>query len=229
MPDRRRRPHQRPWPAASDPRAPTPGAGAAPRSEHQTGPPRRGPDRRSCSSSGVGLEIAERAPEPSHASPTPIVTAPGAVLHAVPARPLLKAITASASPPTTSSTPWRCPTGATPVPSSAVDRGSSSTTGPCASRCRPPSTTSSPSSGPSSRPCTGASSARARPPRFRATRSSTSTPPVTATSGSRGHGGTDLLPLEPRRHRARSASLGASGTTGTTVFTLRLFSVADQN
>jgi hypothetical protein len=72
---------------------------------------------------GVVLEILSGHQSRPTPSPTSIATAPGAVLHAVPARPLLKVIVSPGQPPDDLLNALAVPTGATPVASSAVDRG----------------------------------------------------------------------------------------------------------
>ena len=102
-----------------------------------------------CSWSGLGLELASGSQSRPTASPARIATARGAVLHAVPARPLLKAIV-SVGP--TPRRPAQRPGRAQRAPRRCRARpstgASSPTTGRCASRCPPPSRTSSRSSGP---------------------------------------------------------------------------------
>ena len=72
---------------------------------------------------GVALELASGSQSRPSAAPTRIVTARGAVLHAVPARPLLKAIVSTAQPPDDLLNALAVPKDATPVPSSAIDLG----------------------------------------------------------------------------------------------------------
>jgi hypothetical protein len=72
---------------------------------------------------GVGLELLSGNQSRPTAAPTKIATARGAVLHAVPARPLLKAITSAGQPPDDLLNALAVPRGATPVPSSVVDNG----------------------------------------------------------------------------------------------------------
>ncbi|HEY5023434.1 MAG TPA: hypothetical protein VII76_00535 [Acidimicrobiales bacterium] len=72
---------------------------------------------------GVGLEVLSGSQSRPTASPTRIATAKGAVLHAVPARPLLKDIVAGGQPPDDLLNALAVPRGATPVSSSAVDQG----------------------------------------------------------------------------------------------------------
>jgi hypothetical protein len=72
---------------------------------------------------GVALELVGGHQSRPTAAPTKIATARGAVLHAVPARPLLKAIVTTGQPPDDLLNALAVPKGATAVPSSAVDRG----------------------------------------------------------------------------------------------------------
>jgi len=72
---------------------------------------------------GVGLELLSGTQSRPTPSPTKIATAPGAVLHAVPARPLLKAIITTGEPPDDLLNAIAVPQGATPVPSSVINRG----------------------------------------------------------------------------------------------------------
>jgi hypothetical protein len=72
---------------------------------------------------GVALELVSGNQSRPTAAPTKIATARGAVLHAVPARPLLKAIITTGQPPDDLLNALAVPEGATAVPSSAVDRG----------------------------------------------------------------------------------------------------------
>jgi hypothetical protein len=72
---------------------------------------------------GVGLELLGGSQSRPTASPATIATARGAVLHAVPARPLLKAITSQGQPPDDLLNALAVPRGASPVPSSALDQG----------------------------------------------------------------------------------------------------------
>ena len=72
---------------------------------------------------GIGLEVLSGSQSRPTASPTRIATARGAVLHAVPARPLLKDITSAGQPPDDLLNALAVPKGATPVPSSAIDQG----------------------------------------------------------------------------------------------------------
>jgi len=73
--------------------------------------------------SGIALELASG----SQGRPTPgaksIATARGAVLHAVPARPLLTAITAAGEPPDDLLDALALPQGSAPVPGSVTDLG----------------------------------------------------------------------------------------------------------
>ncbi len=72
---------------------------------------------------GLGLELLSGSQSRPTPSPTKIATAPGAGLHAVPARPLLQTIISSGQPPDDLLNALAVPRGATPVPTSAVDRG----------------------------------------------------------------------------------------------------------
>ncbi|HVA04506.1 MAG TPA: hypothetical protein VMU64_12265 [Acidimicrobiales bacterium] len=72
---------------------------------------------------GVALELASGSQSRPTAAPTKIATARGAVLQAVPARPLLKAIITSGQPPDDLLDALAVPKDATAVPSSAIDRG----------------------------------------------------------------------------------------------------------
>jgi hypothetical protein len=72
---------------------------------------------------GIALEIVSGSQSRPTAAPTSIATARGAVLRAVPARPLLKAITVVGQPPEDLLNALAVPRGATPVPTSAVDLG----------------------------------------------------------------------------------------------------------
>jgi hypothetical protein len=72
---------------------------------------------------GVVLEILSGHQSRPLPAPTSIATAPGAVLHAVPARPLLKAIVIPGQPPDDLLNALAVPQAAAPVASSAVDRG----------------------------------------------------------------------------------------------------------
>jgi len=72
---------------------------------------------------GVGLELASGTQSRPTPGATQVATARGAVLHAVPARPLLKAITAAGQPPDDLLDAIAVPRGATPVAGSATDQG----------------------------------------------------------------------------------------------------------
>jgi hypothetical protein len=72
---------------------------------------------------GLGLELLSGNQSRPTAAPTKIATARGAVLHAVPARPLLKDITSAGQPPDDLLNALAVPRGATPAPSSVVDNG----------------------------------------------------------------------------------------------------------
>ncbi len=73
---------------------------------------------------GVGLELLSGSQSRPTASPTRIATARGAVLHAVPARPLLKDITSPGQqPPDDLLNALAVPQGAAPVPSSSINQG----------------------------------------------------------------------------------------------------------
>jgi hypothetical protein len=72
---------------------------------------------------GVALELASGSQGRPTPSPSRIATARGAVLQAVPARPLLQAIVSGGAPPDDLLNALAVPRGATPVPTSAVDRG----------------------------------------------------------------------------------------------------------
>ncbi len=72
---------------------------------------------------GIGLELASGSQGRPNSSPARIATARGAVLRAVPARPLLKAIASVGEPPDDLLDALAVPAGSTPVPSSAVNRG----------------------------------------------------------------------------------------------------------
>jgi hypothetical protein len=72
---------------------------------------------------GVGLELLSGSQSRPTASPTKIATARGAGLHAVPARPLLKAIITTGQPPDDLLNALALPKGATPTASSAINRG----------------------------------------------------------------------------------------------------------
>jgi hypothetical protein len=72
---------------------------------------------------GIGLELASGSQSRPTPSPARITTARGAVLRAVPARPLLKAIVSAGEPPDDLLDALAVPAGSTPVPSSAINRG----------------------------------------------------------------------------------------------------------
>jgi len=72
---------------------------------------------------GVGLEVLSGSQSRPTPSPKSVVTARGAVLHAVPARPLLGAIISSGQPPDDLLDAIAVPRGSAPVPSSAVSQG----------------------------------------------------------------------------------------------------------
>jgi len=72
---------------------------------------------------GVGLELASGTQSRPTASPSSIATARGAVLHAVPSRPLLKTIVVAGQPPDDLLDALAVPQGSAPVPSSAIDQG----------------------------------------------------------------------------------------------------------
>ncbi len=72
---------------------------------------------------GIGLEVLSGNQSRPTASPTKIPTARGAVLHAIPARPSLRAITSVGEPPDDLLNALAIPQGAAPVPSSAINRG----------------------------------------------------------------------------------------------------------
>ncbi len=72
---------------------------------------------------GVALELLSGSQSRPTPSPTSIATARGAVLHALPARPLLKDITSPGQPPDDLLNALAVPQGAAPVPSSAIDQG----------------------------------------------------------------------------------------------------------
>jgi hypothetical protein len=72
---------------------------------------------------GIVLELLSGSQSRPTASPTKIATARGAVLQAVPARPLLGAITTAGQPPDDLLDALAVPKGATPLPTSANDRG----------------------------------------------------------------------------------------------------------
>jgi hypothetical protein len=72
---------------------------------------------------GVLLEILSGSQSRPTTAPASITTARGAVLHAVPARPLLRAITTAGQPPDDLLNAIAVPRGATAVPGTAVNRG----------------------------------------------------------------------------------------------------------
>ena len=72
---------------------------------------------------GLRARAAERQPEPALARPSRITTAKGAVLQAVPARPLLKAIVSDGQPPDDLLNVLAVPSGAAPVPGSTINQG----------------------------------------------------------------------------------------------------------
>jgi hypothetical protein len=72
---------------------------------------------------GIGLELLGGNQSRPTPSPTKITTAPGAVLTAVPARPLLSAITVAGQPPDDLLNALAVPQGAAPDPASATDQG----------------------------------------------------------------------------------------------------------
>jgi hypothetical protein len=72
---------------------------------------------------GVVLELLSGSQSRPTAAPTKIATARGAVLHAVPARPLLKDITSAGQPPDDLLNALAVPQGSTPVASSALNQG----------------------------------------------------------------------------------------------------------
>jgi hypothetical protein len=72
---------------------------------------------------GVGLELLGGNQSRPTPSPTKITTAPGAVLSAVPARPLLSDITVAGQPPDDLLNALAVPQGSDPVPTSATDQG----------------------------------------------------------------------------------------------------------
>ncbi len=72
---------------------------------------------------GVGLELLSGSQSRPTPSPARIATARGAVLRAVPARPGLKAIVSVGEPPDDLLDALAVPAGSTPVPSSAINRG----------------------------------------------------------------------------------------------------------
>ncbi len=72
---------------------------------------------------GVGLEVLSGSQSRPTAVPKSVVTARGAVLHAVPARPLLGAIVTGGQPPDDLLDAIAVPQGSAPVPSSAINQG----------------------------------------------------------------------------------------------------------
>jgi hypothetical protein len=72
---------------------------------------------------GLGLELLSGNQSRPTAAPTKIATARGAVLHAVPARPLLADITSAGQPPDDLLNALAVPAGATPVANSVVNNG----------------------------------------------------------------------------------------------------------
>ncbi|HLM95257.1 MAG TPA: hypothetical protein VK283_03030 [Acidimicrobiales bacterium] len=72
---------------------------------------------------GVGLEVLSGSQSRPTTSPKSVVTARGAVLHAVPARPLVGAIISSGQPPDDLLDAMAVPRGSAPVPSSALTQG----------------------------------------------------------------------------------------------------------
>ncbi len=72
---------------------------------------------------GVGLELLSGSQSRPTAVPKSVVTARGAVLHAVPARPLLGAIVSAGQPPDDLLDAMAVPQGSAPVPSSAINQG----------------------------------------------------------------------------------------------------------
>jgi len=72
---------------------------------------------------GVGLEVLSGSQSRPTAAPKSITTARGAVLRAVPARPLLGAIVSRGQPPDDLLDAIAVPQGSAPVPSSAVNQG----------------------------------------------------------------------------------------------------------
>jgi hypothetical protein len=72
---------------------------------------------------GVGLEVVSGTQSRPTAAPTSIPTARGAVLHAVPARPLLGAIIVKGQPPDDLLNALAVPRGTTSVAGSATERG----------------------------------------------------------------------------------------------------------
>jgi hypothetical protein len=165
---------------------------------------------------GVGLELLSGSQSRPTASPTKIVTARGAGLHAVPARPLLKAIITTGEPPDDLLNALALPTGATPVASSAINRGVESYDRSL--QFEVPATQQD-----------VITFFRAQLPAQHWTRLS---------QGPTGSAGTQYLILE--QHPASdgnewdvgvtvSPTFFGAQTSGTTSFTLRLFSVSDQD
>jgi len=72
---------------------------------------------------GIGLEVLSGNQSRPTPAPAKIPTARGAVLHAVPARPSLRSITSVGQPPDDLLNALAIPQGAAPVPSSAINRG----------------------------------------------------------------------------------------------------------
>jgi hypothetical protein len=72
---------------------------------------------------GVVLEVLSGSQSRPTPAPTSIATAPGAVLHAVPARPLLRSIVTVGEPPDDLLNALAVPRGTTPVPGTALNRG----------------------------------------------------------------------------------------------------------
>ncbi len=166
---------------------------------------------------GAGLELLSGSQSRPTAVPTKITTARGAVLHAVPGRPLLKDITASGEPPDDLLNALALPKGATPVPSSAINRGVESYDRSL--QFEVPATEQD-----------VISFFRAQLPSQHWTRLS---------QGPTGAAGIQYLILE--QHPASDGNewdlgvtvaptfFGAQATAGTTSFTLRLYSVSDQD
>jgi hypothetical protein len=166
---------------------------------------------------GVGLELLSGSQSRPTVAPTKTATARGAVLHAVPGRPLLKDITASGEPPDDLLNALALPEGAAPVPSSAINRGVESYDRSL--QFEVPATQQD-----------VISFFRAQLPSQHWTRLS---------QGPTGTGGTQYLILE--QHPASDGNewdlgvtvsptfFGAQATAGTTSFTLRLYSVSDQD
>ncbi len=72
---------------------------------------------------GVGLEVVSGSQSRPTPAPKSVVTARGAVLHAVPGRPLLGAIVSDGQPPDDLLDAIAVPQGSAPVPSSAISQG----------------------------------------------------------------------------------------------------------